>query len=639
MTGPQPEQQQSNITPSINELESAINSLQRQMVSLTGDMSPFMALFGGSKVNAMQSELNTMNVAARQAKKALDDGTIGQKDYNEQMQASRARMREMNVDITRFQLATERNAQAMATLVNVHAALADGIRRAGDLSITAQEGVGLMFRNQASALSSMFTLDPNKMVRPEEMYAVQQGVVTALGGLRSGLELSADGVQSIISDMRTGLRSQIIPTAETFRTLSFMGLKPTIEDMNKLREATGRAAIGAAQMDVLNRNRQALIIFGTQLSKTALDFDRVGVSLAQVLAAGQGYVTNLEGSIDAIAQLNQLGTNIDFGQLTMLMEFNPAEAQKYIAANISKDQLQSSSFRALVQSLPGANIDTILALKGMDKLQSDLESAGTKQKESSGTTEMLTKAVGIATNAFSIVSSTLLGTGISLVGLGISSLRATIALNKFSESLNVKAGTPPSATSQLPDFTKMKTGMGSGALVGGAVGLFSGVDVYQQTKSVWKAVLAGAIPMIGGVLGGMLGIGISAIPGMQALAPIIVPLMSGLGASLAAKLTDSIVKMDDGISTPEAGRTLTTSAGTFALNPQDTVIAGTNLVQDKPQPQQAQVDITPLMKKMESLIDAIASANTTIEVDGALRTVNRIQLVGVYTRDETVRSI
>jgi hypothetical protein len=79
-------------------------------------------------------------------------------------------------------------------------------------------------------------------------------------------------------------------------------------------------------------------------------------------------------------------------------------------------------------------------------------------------------------------------------------------------------------------------------------------------------------------------------------------------------------------------RVLVTPKGAFALNNADDIIAGTNLFPKGTL--QAGSDNSDLVRKVDKLIDALSNASTTINVGGMSQTVPRLQLVGVYSRNE-----
>jgi predicted lipid-binding transport protein (Tim44 family) len=148
-------------------------------------------------------------------------------------------------------------------------------------------------------------------------------------------------------------------------------------------------------------------------------------------------------------------------------------------------------------------------------------------------------------------------------------------------------------------------------------------------------------PILGGLLGGALGgalVGGLAATGFgapiaAAIGPTLIATMSGLGATAAGVLASKMTA-DDMISSPGYGnRTLVTPTGTFALNNNDTVMAGTNLF-NKGTLQAPTGENSRLLDKIDRLVDTIQNATTTINVGGQVQRVPRFQLVGVHSRNE-----
>jgi len=79
-------------------------------------------------------------------------------------------------------------------------------------------------------------------------------------------------------------------------------------------------------------------------------------------------------------------------------------------------------------------------------------------------------------------------------------------------------------------------------------------------------------------------------------------------------------------------RMLVTPTGAFAMNNADDIIAGTNLFPKGSL--NAGSNNSDLVLKVDSLITALSNATTTINVGGSTQTVPRMQLVGVYSRNE-----
>jgi hypothetical protein len=131
-----------------------------------------------------------------------------------------------------------------------------------------------------------------------------------------------------------------------------------------------------------------------------------------------------------------------------------------------------------------------------------------------------------------------------------------------------------------------------------------------------------------GVAGGALAgasIG-SVIPGVGTVAGGIAGALGGLVVAGTAKPTNDMFSAGYG------ARTLVTPNGVFALNNADDIIAGTNLFPKGSL--QAGGSNSELVRKVDNLITALSNATTTITVGGGMQTVPRMQLVGVYSRNE-----
>jgi hypothetical protein len=81
-------------------------------------------------------------------------------------------------------------------------------------------------------------------------------------------------------------------------------------------------------------------------------------------------------------------------------------------------------------------------------------------------------------------------------------------------------------------------------------------------------------------------------------------------------------------------RTLVTPSGNYALNNQDTVVAGTNLFSKGSLGMGGGRDSSALVAKIDRLISVLESAETTVVVNNTSQRVKRATLVGVRTRDE-----
>jgi phage tail tape-measure protein len=151
--------------------------------------------------------------------------------------------------------------------------------------------------------------------------------------------------------------------------------------------------------------------------------------------------------------------------------------------------------------------------------------------------------------------------------------------------------------------------MGVGTALGTAAG---GTTTGSLTGSV-----------IGSILGGIAG---SFIPGGTLIGASIGGSLGGYFGGLAT------TPANDMYSAGYGSRTLVTPKGAFALNNADDIIAGTNLFPKGSL--RAGSDNSDLVRKVDNLITALSNATTTINVGGNMQTVPRLQLVGVYSRNE-----
>lgn len=556
---------------------------------------------------------------------------------------------------------------------------ANGIEQAGKLSITAQEGVALEFKNQATSLKSAFSnfSDPNKIISKDQLEATQQGLVTTLGGLGKGLELDPTKLEKTVGQFRDGLNSQITPTAETFRSLAQMGIEPTTAGLTQLREASGRAGLGLAQMNTLAKNAMAVQIFGQGITKATLDLDRMGISIQGIIRQSEAYVMNLDGAIDSISQLNQLGVQLDFGELTRLQEFDPAKAIQYVADKISPEQLQSTSFRALLSSVPGINIEEVLKLKGMEGLDK-LEKDTTKQAEGAGKLDKTMASLSLMTKA---VSGSFIGLLLALAGaitsLVIFGLQLR-SINSMAASLKTIAaggGTPgaplpgakgvPGASmvagpttgapaAGTPPVPGAKAGAVSGAGMGVGMGAMSGINAAMAGGSWKKVIVATVAPILGSILGGALGgamvtalaaTGVGA-PIAAAIGPSLISGMSILGGVMAGAAVNKF--MDDGTFQSGYGERVIYTPGTgeeIKVNNSDQIAVGTNILPkgsldlgattSTSTAAQDNKAVERLIGKIDRFIEALNTAETTLIVNNTTQQkVKRASLVKVQTRDE-----
>lgn len=710
MTAPTPPEGRDNVSNSsfMRELDSLAYRLQEFSIRVSGDKGMEGVTSGAQELQrglaTLTAEVQTGTKTQEQGRQRLQELTRGfdstrlaVKEVEKNFQTLQTKLKDFNASVSKtlgdrvFETFTSVFKLESVTAVKsvfsqfvkvfnmANQMVAAGIEQAGKLSITAQEGVALEFKNQATSLKSAFSnfSDPNKIISKDQLEATQQGLVTTLGGLGKGLELDPTKLEKTVGQFRDGLNSQITPTAETFRSLAQMGIEPTTAGLTQLREASGRAGLGLAQMNTLAKNAMAIQIFGQGITKATLDLDRMGISIQGIIRQSEAYVMNLDGAIDSISQLNQLGVQLDFGELTRLQEFDPAKAIQYVADRISPEQLQSTSFRALLSSVPGINIEEVLKLKGMEGLDK-LEKDTTKQAEQTGNTAKVMASLSLMTKA---VSGSFIGLMFALAGAVISLVMFAIELRGIKntiaslKTIAAGGGTPgaplPGAkgapgTSTVagpttgapvtgtPPVSGAKAGAVSGAGMGVGMGAMSGINAAMAGGSWKKVIVATVAPILGSILGGALGgamvtalaaTGVGA-PIAAAIGPSLISGMSILGGIMASTAVNKL--MDDGTFQSGYGERVIYTPGTgeeIKVNNSDQIAVGTNILPkgsldlgattSTPMAAQDNKAVERLIGKMDRFIEALNAAETTLIVNNTTQQkVKRASLVKVQTRDE-----
>jgi len=411
------------------------------------------------------------------------------------------------------------------------------------IGTTLTDGIRLESQARANFASQVFRYGVNFAATVEQIQAVQKSAADAFVNVPEGFQLSSDATAEFASGLKRIFGGEFELTSNTLRNFGALGLT-SLESIEQFKNSTGRAGFSTQQYErIINRNIPSLLIFGQSAARSAINLDRIGISLEQYRAVQQGVVTNLEGTLDTVNQLNQLGATIDFSSFVRISELEgPEAAFRYLDQNIPDALLKTStSFRALTEQLPGVKVEDLLR-GGMEPAVATLEQ-------------------------------------------------------------------------QLLDISGP-----DGALAGFASALGT------TTQAIQKSTGNTALPLLGAA-GGALGASLAGTLGLSATfaatgGAILLPLLAMGAASLFA---------GDDVVSSYGDRTLVTPKGNIALNNNDTVIAGTNLM---PRGSVQMADNSALMSKIDRFIDTVSSATTTINVDGTQRTVPRMSLVGVYSRNE-----
>lgn len=490
-----------------------------------------------------------------------------------------------------------------------------GVKFGTAVGTTATRGVQLEIQNRLAVASQLANFNANLIVTIEQLKAAQTGFSDVFIGAAAGMQLSSKGSVQFVRDLKEGFGSEFEPTADTFRMLTQMGMSTT-EQFDAFRKATGRASLSNNQLATLyNKNTLSFLLYGNSFAKAAVHAERLGVNLASVQAAQEGLVTNLDGTIDTVAQLNQLGANIDFGSLVRIAEQDGPDAlMAYVRATVPANMMQSASTRALFKQL-GISVEDYIKSGGQqvsaaDRIEKKMTEAAT---ETGKTTKFLgelgaivSKFSSILTGSFGYLALSALAAAKALIAVagsgGVASLGRSMGFVSPMGGLG-RVAAMYRATGVLGTLGAAGVGIGGGALLGTALG---GTPSGSLTGSLIGSALGAFFGPAGMMIGG------------------------GLGGALGGYLT----RANDMYSAGYGTRTLVTPKGAFALNNADDIIAGTNLFPKGSL--RAGSDNSALTRKIDNLIDAIANATTTVSVGGTTQTVPRLRLAKVYSRNEVV---
>ena len=556
----------------------------------------------------MAEELDITSSALQELNQNLKNLANVTQETAEAMQNSSGKNKESNNGLnTETKKVTENFKKLGVELLKIGDA---GIKLASVLGTSATRGVELELRNRTALIGQLGQIlkgEQDRVVSGAQQIAVQQALTDSFISTRDGFELSAQGVTAFAQNLKGGFKSEFQLTNESLRALVTTGLS-TEAQFEKFRQASGRASLSSGQFaNVVNKNTLSFLLYGPKFAKAAVDAEKLGISLASVQAAQEGLVTNLDGAIDTVAQLNQVGAQVDFGTLIRVAETEGPEALlAYARATIPANLLQSASTRALFRQL-GISAEDFLKAGGQQKsaaesIEEQMTQAATKTNDFGAT--LLT----IASRMKESLTGSFLA--VTIAGYAAASALLSVAAAKFASTL----GTLGLGLGSLSLLLIPLAG-----IIGGIIGIFSGRSLVEQGQ-VGRGLFRGALG------GAALGAGIGAfIPGGAVIGALIGAGVGLVGAGTATPANDMF-------SAGYGSRVLVTPKGAFALNNADDIIAGTKLFPKGTL--QAGSDNSDLVRKVDKLIDALSNASTTINVGGMSQTVPRLQLVGVYSRNE-----
>lgn len=486
-----------------------------------------------------------------------------------------------------------------------------GIKFASTIGTSATQGVKLELANRNAIARQLGKLEADRAITLAQQQAAQKALSDSFVNLSEGLEFSAEGTRRFAANLKSGFGSEFELTNEALRALVTTGMS-NVKQFEEFRKASGRARLSNEQFaNIVNKNTLSFLLYGKNFAKAAADAEKLGISLTSLQAAQEGLVTNLDGAIDTVAQLNQVGAQLDFGTLIRVAEQEGPDAlMAYARATIPANLLQSTSTRALFKQL-GISAEDFLKAGGEQKSAAQkIEEEMTQAATSTGAfTKKVTEAArikDILESSYYSVAKAAFFAAASLYSLGFSGFKGAIA--------KLIGGFSGLSAVLTPVISIL-------AIIGGIFGMAKGRSMVEQGN-------VGAGIALGAGSGAVFGAGIGTL-----IAPGIGTAIGGLlGAGVGLVVAGTATPANDMFSAGYGRRTLVTPTGAYALNNADDIIAGTKLFPKGSLTSGG--DSSGLTNKINELIRVLSEAKTTIEVGGMKQTVPRMQLVGVYSRNE-----
>lgn len=262
--------------------------------------------------------------------------------------------------------------------------VAEGINFARQIGSSRTTGVATDMGNRFAAAFQLASA--NEFASREQIASAQRSMAGAFGGPSAGRQFGSVASREFAQALNRGFGTQFDMTEESFRNLALSGMRTSAE-FEDFRRSTGLAALSAARFDRLySKNFVSFMLYGNQFAKAAEKAEKLGISLSSVQSAQESMVTGLDNTLDTVAQLNQLGANVDFATLTRINEFgSPEETAQYIAQNIPRNILMGASGRALAGQF-GISVQDILKLQeeSTKNLTGNMEDQLTKMAEPAG---------------------------------------------------------------------------------------------------------------------------------------------------------------------------------------------------------------------------------------------------------------
>lgn len=239
-----------------------------------------------------------------------------------------------------------------------------GRKYAEQVGTTASQGAQFQLDLIKTLKADTKKFGADQQLTANQIRGAAQSFAETFVGAAEGMRISAEGSANFARSLNQGFKSEFQLTAASMKALITVGAGTT-KEFEKFRKASGLAGISSGQFaNLVNKNSLSFMLYGPSFAKAAVNAEKLGISLASVQKAQESMVTNLDGTIDTVAQINQLGGQIDFGTLTTLAETQgPQAVLSYLQSTIPPNLFQSASTRALLTGL-GVPLEDLMKRTG-----------------------------------------------------------------------------------------------------------------------------------------------------------------------------------------------------------------------------------------------------------------------------------
>lgn len=340
-------------------------------------------------------------------------------------------------------------ANAMYSLGKILASIGEAGRKyAMSVGTTATQGAQFQSNAIKILLSDTRRFGADLQLTMEQIKGAAESFGEVFVGAADGMRISAKGSADFARSLSAGFKSEFKLTAQSMQALITVGAATT-QQFEAVRKASGRAGLSSTQFaNLINKNSLSFMLYGPRFAKAAAEAERLGISLSAVQKAQESMVTNLDGTIDTVAQINQLGGQIDFGTLTTLAETQGPEAVlSYLQSTIPPALFQSASTRALVSGL-GIPLEDLIKRQGSvqssaaDKIEKAFTEVGRAASPAAQNLAKLNKNIMALDeskamelmNASKSAADALLGLTRDLGAFAIALFQATLAAFSFAGS-------------------------------------------------------------------------------------------------------------------------------------------------------------------------------------------------------------